>query len=234
MPIEDFLRSTVGLVTGISALVASLAALVKALVDLRRESRAARPGIASPAESASLPAKSQNTSTEPREASPITILLKNTFFAVSVALALVAVIILVPRFFLRDKPSVTIVNPASGDSIEVRRIPTGSGMFEVSGSSSAVFENPDLRIYVLVHPSAPSASGWWIQKPAGVDATGSWYAECWIGDPKFPPQAGNRVDIVSIAAKPSSVEGKEHVNDPKDLMPAAQSGIVRFYLGTIR
>lgn len=219
MPLEEFLRSTTGFVTGISALVGSLAALAKVLVEYRTER------VRSREESASAGA---------REMSPLITLLKKTSFAIFVALGVVAGLILVPRLLLSDKPSVRIDTPSPSQPVKVRRAPTGSGSFTVSGSSSAVFKDPDLRIYVLVHPADPFAAGWWIQRPALVDTTGSWTAECWIGNADFPPHPGDKVDIVSVAAEPHVVGGRLEVDDPKDLMPAAQSGIVRFSLGANR
>jgi len=67
-----------------------------------------------------------------------------------------------------------------------------------------------------------------------VDATGSWRAECWIGNTDFPPHAGDEVDVVGVAAKPSAVAGKLHVSDPKDLVPAARSHVVHFTLRPVR
>lgn len=136
---------------------------------------------------------------------------------------------------LAPRPSVAITSPAAGQQIEVTILPdTGAGLFIVTGTSTEVFAEPDLRVYVLVHPADPFASGWWIQHPATVDRNGRWSTQAWIGSTDFPPHQGDRIDLLVIAAGPDAVAGRTQVSDPKDLGPAAQSDIVQVSIGTLR
>lgn len=132
------------------------------------------------------------------------------------------------------KPSVAITNPAASQQIEIRLANTGSGSFTVSGTSSEVFSNPDLRVYVLVHPADPPAAGWWIQPPATVEQNGQWSTLAWIGNTDFPPHVGDKIDILVVATRPEQVTGREKVSDPKDIKPAAQSPIVKVSVGVTK
>jgi len=136
---------------------------------------------------------------------------------------------------LAPRPTVAITSPAAGQQIEVTILPaTGAGSFTVAGTSTEVFADPDLRVYVLVHPADPYASGWWIQQPATVDRNGGWSTQAWIGSTDFPPHQGDRIDLLVIAAAPDAVAGRTQVSDPKDLSPAAQSDIVQVSIGTLQ
>jgi hypothetical protein len=125
------------------------------------------------------------------------------------------------------KPSVAITDPAMNQAIEVRTIDTGPGSFTVSGISAEVFSDPDLRVYVLVHPADPPAAGWWIQQPATVEQNNSWSTIAWIGSKDFPPHAGDKIDLLVVVTKPENVIGFVNVSDPKDIKPLAQSNIIR-------
>lgn len=134
---------------------------------------------------------------------------------------------------LAPKPSVAITNPAAGQQIEMTTLPsTGSGSFMVSGISTEVFANPSLRVYVLVHPAEPFASGWWIQQPATVDRNGQWTMQAWYGAHAFPPQPGNRIDLMAIVSTPVLVAGRVQISDPKDIEPVAQSDIIGVSIGS--
>ena len=217
MPAAEFLRGTTSLIVGIAAFLAAIASLLKAFKDLRPSNRG-----------------ETSSPSEERAASTAMILLRNLFFNIGVTLVLLSAILLGTRFILPSEPEVAIRNPSPGQSVDAWIAPTGSGAFTVTGASSAISSNQDLRIYVLVHPALPSAAGWWIQKPALVNTTGSWSAESWIGSSEFPPQVGQEVDVVAVAAEPDIVAGQTHVDDPKDLRPAAQSEIVHFKIGNLR
>ena len=123
-------------------------------------------------------------------------------------------------------PTVEIISPKYGESIEVEIADTGSGSFFVSGNSERVATNPDLRVYVLVHPADPYAPGWWIQPSVAMDLSGSWSGQAWIGDPDFPPHAGDKLDVLAIVASPERVQNRLKVDDPQDLKPRARSHIV--------
>ncbi|MBC8275301.1 MAG: hypothetical protein H8E40_10075, partial [Chloroflexi bacterium] len=70
------------------------------------------------------------------------------------------------------RPSVAITGPVRGQSVEITRTDTGSAYFEVIGTSEHVAGNPKLRIYVLVHPTQPFDSRWWVQSPSAVAPDG--------------------------------------------------------------
>lgn len=135
---------------------------------------------------------------------------------------------------LAPKPSVAITNPAAGQQIEIRLADTGSGSFTVSGTSSEVFSDPNLRVYVLVHPADPPAAGWWIQQPATVERNGQWSTLAWIGNKDFPPHVGDKIDILVVATKPEQITGFEKISDPKDIKPVAQSDIIKISIGVTK
>jgi len=135
---------------------------------------------------------------------------------------------------LAPKPNIAITNPATGQQIEVRLAETGSGSFTVSGTSSGVFSDPNLRAYVLVHPVDPPAAGWWIQQPATVEPNGQWSTLVWIGNKDFSPHVSDKIDILIVATKPEQVTGLEKVSDPKDIKPIAQSNIVKVSVGATK
>jgi hypothetical protein len=126
------------------------------------------------------------------------------------------------------EPTIEITSPKNRESIEVRIAETGSGSFLVDGNSTRVIDNPRLRILILVHPADPFAEGWWIQPAVVMNSDGTWSGQAWIGDPNFPPNVGNLVDILVIVADPEQVQGQTKVSDPKDLNPVVQSSVVRF------
>lgn len=134
---------------------------------------------------------------------------------------------------LTPKPTVDITSPRSGEAIEVKLIETGSGSFLVSGRSERVATDPNVRVYVLIHPSDPFAAGWWIQTPVVMDSDGHWYGQAWIGNLEFPPEVGHTLDILAVVAYPDKVQHRVKVDDYKDLNPIAQSDIVAVRIGSI-
>lgn len=134
-------------------------------------------------------------------------------------------------------PTVDIASPLSGQGIEVQVSDTAGkksgGLFVVTGNSQSVSSDPNLRVYVLVHPSTPWAAGWWIQSPANMQSDGRWSTKAWIGDAESPPNVGDQLDIVGITASPSQVQNRSWVNDPKDLKPKGQSYIVNLIIKSI-
>lgn len=217
MSVENFLRDPVSLIAALGTLVAAIASLIKAISKLREQT---------------LPSSPEQ---KPSRSSALAILLKMTVFVVGVLLALISVGIFTARGLLPPPPRVAITSPASGQQIEIRIFAeTGSGSFTVSGTSSEAFTNPDLRLYVLIHPADPFATGWWIQQPATVDRNGQWTTVAWYGAKEFPPQAGNQIDILAVVADPAQVGSRVQTGDPKDIHPVAQSDIVRVRIGAIK
>jgi len=132
------------------------------------------------------------------------------------------------------RPSVAITSPVEGQEVEITRVDTGSAYFEVIGTSKHVAGNPELRIYVLVHPARPFASGWWVQSSSATAPDGRWEGVAWIGSPEFQAQTGDAVQIVAVAAPLEDVQGVQHVDDPKDLRPRAMSPFVEFTIGKVK
>lgn len=217
MNIENFLRDPVSLIAALGTLVAAIASLMKAIGDLRSQTPPPPP------------------EQKPSISSALVILLKMPVFIVGILLALISITIFTARGLLPPPPQIAITSPMAGQQIEVRILSeTGSGSFVVSGTSSGVFTNPNLRLYVLVHPADPFATGWWIQQPATVDRNGQWTTVAWYGAKEFPPKTGNKIDILAVAADPSRVGNRLQTGDPKDINPVAQSDIVRVSIGTIK
>jgi len=217
MGIENFFHSTESLITALATLVAAVASLVKAFKDFQKENPP------QPLE--------QKHSKSPALAS----LLKMPAFDLGISLALVSIGIFVARELVPPPPQVAITNPVVAQQIEVRILPeAGSGSFTVSGTSSGVFANANLRLYVLVHPADPFAAGWWIQQPATVDRNGQWTTQAWIGNKDFPPQPNHKIDILAVVTDPARVAGRMQISDPKDINPVAQSDIVRVSIGSIK
>jgi len=217
MSIENFLHSTVSLVTALGALLAAAASLMKAFKGFW----ATRPPEPSGA--------------KPSQPSALIGLLRMPAFDLGILLILVSVGIFVARQIVPPPPQVAITDPVNGQQIEVRILAeAGSGSFGVSGTSAEVFADPTLRLYVLVHPADPFASGWWIQQAATVDRNGQWTTQAWIGNEDFPPHVGDKIDILAIVTDPARVGGRNQISDPKDANPATQSGIIRMSIGSIR
>ena len=156
------------------------------------------------------------------------------FIVGGVAAALTFIVIGLAFTMLTPKPKITIAIPATGQQIEIRLSETGSGSFTVSGTSSKVYSDPNIRIYVLIHPNDPPAAGWWIQQPAIVERNGQWQALIWTGSKDFPPHIGDKFEVVAVLAKPEQVASVEKVIDPKDIRPVAQSDIVEISIGATR
>lgn len=217
MSVENFLRSTASLVAALGTLLAAAASLAAALKGFR----ATRP-----------PEPRTGKSPQP---SALVSLLRMPAFALGILLILLSVGIFVARQLVPPPTEVAITDPAEGQAIEVRLLPeTGAGSFAVSGTSDEVFDDPALRLYVLVHPADPFAAGWWVQQPVAVDRSGRWTTQAWIGSADFPPHVGDKIHVVAIAADPAQVGGRTQLSDPKDARPAAQSEIVRVSIGTIK
>lgn len=217
MSVENFLHSTASLVTALGALLAAAASLVTAF----RSFWAARP--------------SEPSRAEPSRPSALISLLRMPAFALGILLILVSVGIFVARQIVPPPPEVAITEPANGQQIEVRILAeTGAGSFGVSGSSAEVYDDPALRLYVLVHPADPFASGWWVQQAATVDRDGQWATQAWIGNQDFPPHAGDKIDILAIVTDPARLGGRNQIGDPKDAKPDAQSDIIRVSIGSIK
>jgi hypothetical protein len=224
MALEEFLRSTIALIAAIAALVGAVATLIKVIVELIRLKQERRERLL------------KEKGPIPPTSSPVL----RRFLIATLVLAILGGGIFWARATLPPPPpppplppSVTITAPIDREAVEVRLASTGSGAFTVSGTSSGVFSDPELRLFVLVHPSKPYAPGWWIQQEAIVDPTGSWTAECWIGSPQFPPGMGNEVDIIAIAALPDPL-GRTQIPNPKVIKPAAQSNRVHFSIGSLK
>ena len=152
-----------------------------------------------------------------------------TGVAMAVAFAIIGLL-----YNVLTRPSIAVTNPVPGQQIEVRLAETGSVSFLVSGTSSGVYSRSNLRLYVLIHPAEPFASGWWIQQPAAVNRNGQWETVAWHGAREFPPQPGDKIDILIVVADSVDVAGRAQISDPKEIKPVTQSDIIRVSIGTIK
>jgi hypothetical protein len=216
MALESFLSSIASLITALGLLVASLASLFQAYRSLPKKSSPSR-------------SHPENPPGQPaRETSRGSILLKNPIFDLGLLLALLSISIFIGRSLLRPTPQVAITTPSAGQAVDVKLLPsTGSASFMVSGSSSNTEAYPQMRIYLLVHPADPFASGWWVQaSPAVVDPGGRWTVQSWYGDKSFPPLPGNKIDLLALVADPQQVAGQTQIDSPNNLNPIAQSAVI--------
>jgi hypothetical protein len=138
--------------------------------------------------------------------------------------------------WLIPRPSVELLSPTPSQQIETRLDPKGgqSVSFSVTGNSSRVGSNPQLRIYVLVHSVEPPDSNWWIQSPAVINPNGNWTVTAWYGSSSSPPQLGNKFAILAVASPPISLTLPPNVSDPSEIHPEARSNIVQVSIGSIR
>ncbi len=81
-----------------------------------------------------------------------------------------------------------ITSPQPGSAIIVQGSAEGAVQLSVFGTSRYVAEDPDLYVYVLVHPVSPYAVGWWIAAPVRPDPSGWWQAVVWVGSAQSPVQ----------------------------------------------
>lgn len=128
-------------------------------------------------------------------------------------------------------PRVSVTNITDGEEITVTQTPDG-GYFNVEGSSSRLAGNNALRIVVLIHPSQPFSQGWWMQAATVFnEKTGKWKTVVWLGNREYPPQVGQKYDLVAIVVNAASIPVNPHVNDPGDLNPSARSENTMFGIG---
>lgn len=129
------------------------------------------------------------------------------------------------NYFVIGKPTVSIREPQPNAEVEFRNISGGGMAFTVSGTSSKVVSNNDLRIIVLVHPANPYAKGWWLQPAAifGGEEPDDWEAEVQLGTAGFLPDPGNQFDIWAIVVREEVIPDDGYVVAPEDLSPLARS-----------
>jgi hypothetical protein len=130
-------------------------------------------------------------------------------------------------------PRVSVTNITDGEDITVTQTPNG-GYFKVEGSSSRLAGNNALRIVVLIHPSQPFSQGWWMQAATVFDEkSGKWKTVAWLGNREYPPQVGQKYDLVALVIGAESIPVNPHVNDPGDLNPSARSKNTIFGIGQL-
>jgi hypothetical protein len=131
-------------------------------------------------------------------------------------------------------PSATITSYTNAQFINVKTGSAGEGHFSVEGISTSVASDPDLRLYVLVHPADPFAAGWWVQPAVVMDLnSGHWSVQAQIGNSDYPPHVDDQVDLAVVVTSANLLQNGAHVEDLKDVNPVAQSGIVRVIIRSI-
>lgn len=109
-------------------------------------------------------------------------------------------------------PSVSIEATAKGDSV----------WFPVSGTSSGVFSDKMLMIYVLVY----SDPEWHVQRPAMVEQDGRWtLTQAWIGDASAPINIGDQIKLIAVVSR-GKYRQDDKFPDYRQLNPVAESAIV--------
>lgn len=127
--------------------------------------------------------------------------------------------------------TITITSPSEGQQLEVQQgAATKAGSFKVSGTSTGIYPDRKLKIYVLVHPTDP-ASDWFVQPATTLDQNGQWTGPSWIGNLEFAPEPGHQLEIVAIA---SDKKPANQVADQRDLDAVARSSVVKLTIGSIK
>lgn len=226
MNLEDFLRSTTSLIAAIGALIAALASLAATLRSRKVNRPTAttsskQPGLSQPKRRAHARRSINN--------------LQILTFVLGISLLTLSIGVFIARSFVPPLPLVTITNPATETQVEMNlQSDIGSGFFSVTGTSSEVLKVPNRRIFVLLHPDDPFASGWWIQQLPTVDEKGLWSTQAWYGGQGTPPKIGNRILVMAVVADPQTVGTQTHINDPKDIEPKSQSNIIKITIGSVK
>ncbi|MAT97336.1 MAG: hypothetical protein CL608_09360 [Anaerolineaceae bacterium] len=133
---------------------------------------------------------------------------------------------------LTPGPEINFSNPGEGMSIEVTIIETGSGSFQVTGTSKRIADNSDWNVFVLLHPADPFAEGWWIQPAVTMNTDGQWSGIAWIGDTDNKPEPGDTISLVAIVSELNRAQVPTKINDFSQISPITRSAIVNVVIGT--
>jgi hypothetical protein len=144
-----------------------------------------------------------------------------------------------------NQPSSSIEPHQSNVTVKIDPIPdnqvslsiykqTGAGRFIIGGTSSGVYSNPKLRIYVLVRPIEPPAPSWYVQRPVTPGKDGAWWSEVWHGGGGLQPQRGDKIQIVAAVAAAIEIEGYKRVDDIRDIAPVDQSNALTISIASLK
>ena len=220
----QFFTSAAGLIAALAALITAVASFIKALKDLRKDNDVRQAKIKEP-----------QSDKGKKQLSVVARLLKMPLFILGIFLISVSGGIFAARQIFSPPPTIEITVPVNEGEIEVyQREGAGPGSFTVKGTSSEVYSNSKLRIYVLVHPAHPFAAGWWIQPSVTIDQNGEWVTEAWIGNNEYPPHRGDKVDVLAVISHPAYAGNHSHISDPKDIRPVSQSDMITVSIGSLR
>src|SRR6185295_3838058 len=94
------------------------------------------------------------------------------------------------------------------------------------------------RIYLLIHPDDPPASGWWIQPEVSFLDRGHWQGIAWFGTRGWEAKSGQRLWLQAVVAArrdplPMGKDGIAWVADPSLLDPATMSDVVRANVASV-
>jgi hypothetical protein len=211
--LQDFVHSIAGTLAALLGAIAAFFVALKAFWDYRAAARAAAAQAGPP---------------PPR--SPLRALV----LALLAGMILGAVLtLLAARLFF--PPAVAVTQPKTDKDVRVELDPVGSARFNVTGTSRGVFGTAGRRIYLLVHPEAPEAAGWWIQPDVVLEQSGNWSGTGWIGSKSFPTAAGHRFVIFAVAAAereplPKDEAGVPWLRAPSLLDPVASSDLIHVHV----
>jgi len=125
-------------------------------------------------------------------------------------------------------PTISIESSVDGERLAATIGPDG-GYFMVSGTSSNVIDNGDLRIVLLVHSTDPFTEGLWAQAaPVTGEKTGRRTSIAWIGRKEYPPVEGQKYEMTALVIRDRSVRAEDIFRDPHELPYEARSRNVSF------
>lgn len=234
MPVQEFVHSITGLISALTLLLGAAASFLVALKKYGQYRESVKR------------AKATRRTGEDEVEPPLPkrrISLEMASSALAGVLFGIAITILVARFLLpvdsaagRDAkgpaPTVQITEPTRANDLTVTMDASGSARFDVAGASSGVFGQSGRRIYLLVHPEYPPASGWWIQPDVAVEPSGRWSGVAWIGNKQSRAQPTHRFSLMAVVASqrepvPVDATNVPWLRDPALLEPVATSNFVR-------
>jgi len=128
----------------------------------------------------------------------------------------------------------SITSPNSGAALTLQDNGRGAAQLQVFGTFRRMPEDPQLHVYLLVHPVVPYAGGWWFAQPVRPGPDGWWNAIIWIGSEQSPLQPGQQFELVAVAAPPGREQMPQPVADPDSLAPIARSHTVQFSIAQVQ
>lgn len=193
----EFSQSVAGLIVALATLIGAIATLVNAFAGSSRGPK---------------PAPPENRPRATMRA------------GIRTLVVLVLIIITGAIIAERLRPLITITAPRSGPLAYTSK-PDG-GFFPVTGKVSGVTNAAAMRVFVLVHPVKPDGAGWFVQPPQPIPGNGSFRLTAQVGNDRYPPHAGDQIEIRAVVAVAAAASDGQRVEDPANLSPVVSSSTV--------